>query len=141
MAAKRGAELRPSSSKKAGAGEQKPASTPSSIPDSAMGKLIAKLDLALLAYAPKRHASIRGASDFAPLEKLGAIPPSVHAIWSWLDGGNAGDELWMTSGEGGWESMLSVRESAEATLMLRETASFPAELIPFATDGAGNFLS
>ncbi len=118
------------------ASKQKPAPAA----DSAMGKLIAKLDRALLAYAPKRHASIRGASDWAPLKTLGPVPASLQTIWSWLDGGTAGEELWITDGERGWETMLSVRGSAEAARMLRETAKFPGELIPFASDGSGNFL-
>jgi len=54
--------------------------------------------------------------------------------------GSAGEELWVTSGESAWETMLSVQESAETARMLRETAKFPSELIPLAADGSGNFL-
>ena len=104
-------------------------------------KLLVKLDAKLKTYAPGRHRMIRGAKSFRALDTLGPVGPKLRALWSWLDGGVAGEELWQSQPEAqGWEAMLSVEQAAAALAMLRKVPSFPPNVIPFATDGGGNFL-
>jgi hypothetical protein len=64
----------------------------------------------------------------------------LRALWAWLDGGAAGEALWQIEADAAWETMLSVQEAADATQQLRKQAQFPRDLVPFATDGGGNFL-
>ena len=109
--------------------------------DPALMKLLVKLDAKLKTYAPGRHRSIRGATSFRALDALQPVGPKLRALWSWLDGGVAGEELWHTQPESqGWETMLSVEQAAAALVMLRQAAAFPPKVIPFAADGGGNFL-
>ncbi|HPH64984.1 MAG TPA: SMI1/KNR4 family protein [Kofleriaceae bacterium] len=115
---------------------------PSTEADAAMAKLLVKLDGKLKTYAPTRHRAIRGATSFAVLEKVATVGPRLRALWAWLDGGPAGEALWQIEPDvdAAWESMLSVQEAAAATQQLRKQAQFPRDLVPFATDGGGNFL-
>jgi hypothetical protein len=97
---------------------------------------VKELAEALQKYAPARCAKFRGAKRFAALEKLVEIPDSLRALWSWVDGTN---EIIVAGEIDEASDLMSVAEAASATAKLRKVATFSADLVPFATDGAGNF--
>jgi predicted DNA-binding WGR domain protein len=108
--------------------------------DGAITKVLQELDKKLAAYAPAVHGKLAGAKSFKKLEKLVAVPPDLRALWSWADGA---DELIVTDpAEGSALQFLTVDHAASDMASTRRVVpEFPADLVPFATDGAGNYLA
>ncbi len=99
---------------------------------------LAALALALRHYAPARCAKFQGAKGFAVLDKLVEVPAALRALWSWVDGA---DEIIVPGESDEAIDLMSVAQSARALMQLRKGSAFPADLVPFATDGAGNFTA
>ena len=125
-----------------GAGRSKGAASPPprSKTDGKITKVLQDLDKKLAAYAPAVHGKLRGAKSFKKLETLVAVPADLRALWSWADGA---DELIVTDpDEGSAEQFMSVDHAASDMATTRRVVpEFPADLVPFATDGAGNYLA
>jgi predicted DNA-binding WGR domain protein len=104
-----------------------------------LAAVIARLDEALAAYAPKRHAALRPARRLSKLEKMIAVPAELRTLWAWADGG---EELLVPSARDldAAVDLLGASQAAEELAMLRKAAALPDGLCPFAADGAGNFL-
>ena len=111
----------------------------------ALHATLARLDEALLAYAPTRKAAMRPASSLAALEQLGPVPEALRALWAWCDGCSELLPI-SASADAAQLDLLSASEAAEALASIREAredededATFPH--VPFATEaGSGNFV-
>jgi predicted DNA-binding WGR domain protein len=116
------------------------ATAPSVKRPSASGSIIARLDRALEASYPKLRKRMAAPKSLAPLAKAigGPVPDALAALWSWHDG--APDFLVAERDSSDRIDWLSVRDSVSAFAQLSKLAGFDARLIPFATDGAGNYL-
>jgi hypothetical protein len=105
-------------------------------------KAVRELDKTLRAYAPERHAALRGAKNFKKLEQLIAVPAALRALWSWADGS---DELIASDPDeehGLAMELFGVERAASELSGIRESIDdFPKDFVPFSGDGAGNYLS
>lgn len=95
---------------------------------------------ALRAYAPKRTARLRGAKTFRSLERLTDVPTELRALWSVVDGAS---EVIVPNPRSLDDAidLLSVADAASELASLKKQVHFPEAVVPFATDGAGNYLA